>query len=53
MPEKSIISILVIDDKPDFLRNTDCNIAQGYFIAKPMPADDIYAWIINWDGFNH
>ena len=33
----------------DFLRNTDCDIAQGYFIAKPMPADDIYPWIISWE----
>jgi EAL domain-containing protein (putative c-di-GMP-specific phosphodiesterase class I) len=37
----------------DFLRSTDCDIAQGYFIAKPMPADDIHAWIINWDASNH
>ena len=37
----------------DFLRSTDCDIAQGYFIAKPMPADDIYAWIINWDALIH
>jgi EAL domain-containing protein (putative c-di-GMP-specific phosphodiesterase class I)/CheY-like chemotaxis protein len=37
----------------DFLRSTDCDIAQGYFIAKPMPADDIHAWIINWNALIH
>jgi len=25
-----------------------CELAQGYGIAKPMPADDIPAWITNW-----
>ncbi|WP_423185367.1 sensor domain-containing protein [Alishewanella sp. d11] len=25
-----------------------CDLAQGYFIAKPMPASDITAWLANW-----
>jgi EAL domain-containing protein (putative c-di-GMP-specific phosphodiesterase class I) len=25
-----------------------CDLAQGYGIAKPMPADDIPAWIRDW-----
>lgn len=33
----------------DFVRNRGCDIAQGYFIAKPMPAADIPAWIQSWN----
>lgn len=32
----------------DFVRNRGCDIAQGNFIAKPMPAADIPAWIQSW-----
>lgn len=32
----------------DFLRSTSCDLAQGYFIAKPMPADEIPGWIDSW-----
>ena len=32
----------------DFVRKTECDIAQGYFIAKPMPAADLPAWIKSW-----
>ncbi|OIQ92240.1 phytochrome-like protein cph2 [mine drainage metagenome] len=32
----------------DFVRNRGCDIAQGYFIAKPMPAADLPAWIQSW-----
>jgi EAL domain-containing protein (putative c-di-GMP-specific phosphodiesterase class I)/ActR/RegA family two-component response regulator len=32
----------------DFVSATGCPIAQGYFIAKPMPADAIPAWIKGW-----
>ena len=44
-----------VEDKVDwtFLRSTDCDIAQGYFIAKPMPAEDIYPWIIKWEAAHH
>jgi EAL domain-containing protein (putative c-di-GMP-specific phosphodiesterase class I) len=33
----------------DFVRSTGCNHAQGYFIAKPMPADEIPGWITTWE----
>ncbi|MBI5430825.1 MAG: EAL domain-containing response regulator [Nitrosomonadales bacterium] len=32
----------------DFVHKSECNIAQGYFIAKPMPAADLPAWIQSW-----
>jgi EAL domain-containing protein (putative c-di-GMP-specific phosphodiesterase class I) len=32
----------------DFVRSTGC-VAQGYFIAKPMPADEILDWITAWE----
>ncbi|MDO8263369.1 MAG: EAL domain-containing response regulator [Gallionella sp.] len=32
----------------DMLRSTGCDFAQGYFIAKPMPAADLPGWIQAW-----
>ena len=39
-----------VEDRDDweFLRNTECDFAQGYFIAKPMRAEDLPAWIAEW-----
>lgn len=33
----------------DFVRRSGCNVAQGYFIAKPMPAENIRDWIEDWE----
>lgn len=33
----------------DFVRSSKCDYAQGYFIAKPMPAEDISDWIADWE----
>jgi EAL domain-containing protein (putative c-di-GMP-specific phosphodiesterase class I)/FixJ family two-component response regulator len=33
----------------DFLRSTGCDLAQGYFIAKPMPPGEIPDWITAWE----
>lgn len=33
----------------DFLRTTDCDMAQGYFISKPMPGSALVAWLGEWD----
>jgi EAL domain-containing protein (putative c-di-GMP-specific phosphodiesterase class I)/FixJ family two-component response regulator len=39
-----------VEDQRDwtFLRKTGCDIAQGYFIARPMPAEDLPGWIKMW-----
>ena len=47
-----------VEDQADwsFVRKTACDIAQGYFIAKPMPAADLPDWIQSWQtafGMSH
>lgn len=39
-----------VEDAEDwaFLRTTQCHIAQGYFIARPMPAAALPGWIDEW-----
>ena len=32
----------------DLLRGLGCHLAQGYFIAKPMPAGDLPDWMAGW-----
>ena len=32
----------------DFLKSSGCDMAQGYFLAKPMPGDDLVAWMAGW-----
>jgi EAL domain-containing protein (putative c-di-GMP-specific phosphodiesterase class I) len=34
----------------DYLRDSGCDLAQGYFIARPMPASDLPAWLEQWQG---
>jgi len=34
----------------DFLVRTGCTFAQGYFIGKPMPADNLPQWMSAWRG---
>lgn len=35
-------------DDWNFLRGAGCDFAQGYFIAKPMPGEDLPAWLDTW-----
>ena len=39
-----------VEDQEDWtlLQRTGCDLAQGYFIARPMPAADLPAWIDSW-----
>ncbi len=33
----------------DYVRRSRCDAAQGYFIAKPMPAAALHDWIQDWE----
>ncbi|TWI67491.1 EAL domain-containing protein (putative c-di-GMP-specific phosphodiesterase class I) [Pseudoduganella lurida] len=35
----------------DFLQNLGCTYAQGYYIASPMPVEDVPAWLADWRQF--
>jgi EAL domain-containing protein (putative c-di-GMP-specific phosphodiesterase class I) len=39
-----------VEDGADwrFLQAIGCDLAQGYFIARPMPADAVQAWAAHW-----
>ncbi|MDD5384044.1 MAG: EAL domain-containing response regulator [Gallionella sp.] len=39
-----------VEDRDDWelLRRTGCDLAQGYFVAKPMPAADLPGWMQTW-----
>lgn len=32
----------------DWLRQVGCDVAQGYFVARPMPAEDFPDWLSQW-----
>ena len=32
----------------DFVRQSECDIAQGYFIGKAMPPEAIFPWAARW-----
>jgi EAL domain-containing protein (putative c-di-GMP-specific phosphodiesterase class I) len=40
-----------IEDRADwdYVRRSGCDVAQGFFIARPMPAKTLHAWIEDWD----
>lgn len=40
-----------VEDRADWnhVRRRGCDFAQGYFIAKPMPAEDLHDWMEDWE----
>ena len=32
-----------------FLTRTGCHVAQGFFIARPMPTEELPNWLMAWD----
>src|SRR6185369_2408491 len=40
-----------VEDREDweFLRTCGCDMAQGYFIARPMPAEELAGWLAGWE----
>ncbi|WP_426338257.1 EAL domain-containing protein [Pseudoduganella sp. S-14] len=38
-------------DDWDFLQGLGCTYAQGFYIANPMPVDDIPGWLDDWKDF--
>lgn len=40
-----------VEDANDWglVKRTGCDLAQGYFIAPPMPAADLPAWVASWN----
>lgn len=37
-------------DDWDLVRGTGCDLAQGYFVARPMQAANLPGWIESWNG---
>ncbi len=33
----------------NWLRRRGCDLAQGYFIARPMPAEQVQPWLVDWE----
>lgn len=40
-----------VEDREDWdlLRTAGCDMVQGYFIAKPMPGDEVEDWLAEWE----
>jgi len=46
---KSVVAVGVEDQADwEFIRKTECNIAQGILISRPMPGPNLPGWIRSW-----
>lgn len=51
---KSVAEGVEDQDDWNFLRTNGSDLAQGYFISKPMPAEEMRSWIVAWNhGVSH
>tara|TARA_R110002074_G_scaffold71754_1_gene165712 strand:+ start:13699 stop:14910 length:1212 start_codon:yes stop_codon:yes gene_type:complete len=50
MGMKTVAEGVENQDDWHFLRATGCDLAQGYFIARPMPAEALVDWVAEWEG---
>jgi EAL domain-containing protein (putative c-di-GMP-specific phosphodiesterase class I) len=46
--QKSVAEGVELREDWDLLQRLGCDVAQGYFIAKPMPVDVLADWIQSW-----
>lgn len=47
---KAVAEGIEKDEEWALLKSLNCDLAQGYFIARPMPGDAVPDWNSNWGG---
>jgi EAL domain-containing protein (putative c-di-GMP-specific phosphodiesterase class I)/AmiR/NasT family two-component response regulator len=47
---RSVAEGIENDEDWDVIAGLGCDIGQGYFIARPMPGDELSGWYENWRG---
>ena len=50
--QKSVAEGVELKEDWDLLQRLGCDVGQGYFIAKPMPAAAFSGWVADWDTRN-
>lgn len=45
---KIVVEGIETKDDWDLVSALGCDLAQGYFIARPMPADEVAGWLASW-----
>jgi EAL domain-containing protein (putative c-di-GMP-specific phosphodiesterase class I)/CheY-like chemotaxis protein len=50
--QKSVAEGVELPEDWELLRRLGCDVAQGYLVAKPMPATAFPGWVADWDARN-
>jgi EAL domain-containing protein (putative c-di-GMP-specific phosphodiesterase class I) len=45
---KAVAEGVETQEEWELVNELGCDMAQGYFIARPMPGDDLLAWKQTW-----